>query len=320
MAWKRLEDPRFGLANRISDAISALEWREPDSLVDVRRSQEFLLACDFAGAHSEAHYEAFAFLLGAIAQTGPWMQAREEVRYRLLNGRGEMSYKGLNDARRQRALAPFLLAANLFPGNLVVVMVSKKLKRVFDNPGDQVLVPELVVAVRNWNAKSFHRLLLVATIGALLTSGLAASSQDILWVTDQDEIAPNPTKHNHAGHVIHHCLERYAPDLRGLLTFATTEANGDHFLMRDAVAITDSAAGCLVDAFGAPKRGSERGLWVSPASSLTRKAQVILDWFAQRDHTLRRLVICLDESDDGTIDVTAFRPVRVNRGQVFMLR
>jgi hypothetical protein len=320
MAWRRLEDPRFGLANRISDAIAALEWREPGSLVDVRGSQEFLLACDFAGAHSEAQYEAFAFLLGAITQTGPWMQAREEVRDQLLNGRGEMSYKALNDARRQRALAPFLMAANLFPGNLVVVIVSKKLKRLFDNPGDRVLFPELIVAVRNWNMKSFHRLLLVATIGALLTSGLAESSQDLLWVTDQDEIAPNPTKHDHAGHVIHHCLGRYAPDLRGVLTFATTEANVDKFLLRDAVAITDLAAGCLVDAFGASKRGSERALWVSPAASLTRKAQVILDWFAQRDHTLRRLVICLDPSDDGTINLSVFRPVRVNRGQVLLLR
>jgi hypothetical protein len=319
MAWRRLENPRFGLANRISDAIAALEWHEPGSLLDVRESQEFLLACDFAGAHADAQHESFAFLLGAIGQTGPWMEARGEVRDQLLSGRGEMSYKGLNDARRQRALAPFLMAANLFPGNLVVVMVSKKLKRLFDNPGEQVFFPELIVAVRNWNAKSFHRLLLVATLGALLTSGLAASSQDLLWVTDQDEIAPNSTKHDHAGHVIHHCLERYAPDLRGVLTFATTEANVDDFLLRDAVAITDLAAGCLVDAFGASNRGSERALWVSPASALTRKAQVILDWFAQRDHKLRRLVICLNESDDG-IDVSVFRPVRVDRGQVFLLR
>jgi hypothetical protein len=123
------------LANRISDAVAALEWREPGSLVDVRKSQEFLLACDFAGTHAEAQYAAFAFLLAATSETGPWMRAREEVRARLLNGRREMSYKGLNDARRQRALAPFLLAANLFPGNLVVVMVSKKLKRLLTTLG-----------------------------------------------------------------------------------------------------------------------------------------------------------------------------------------
>lgn len=285
MTWQRLKDPRFGLANRISDAIASLEWREPDSLIDVRKSRELVLACDFGGAHAEARYEAFAFLLGAISQAGPWMIQREEVRERLLNGRGEMSYKGLNDARRQRALAPFLITANLFPGNLVVVMVNKRLKRLFDNPGDGVLFPELVSAVRNWNVKSFHRLLLVATLGALLTSGLAGSTQDLLWVTDQDEIAPNPTKHDHAGHVIHHCLSRYAPALRGMLTFAMTEANASNFLLRDAVGIADLAAGCMVDALGACEGGSaERSLWVCPTAALARKARVIVDWFAQREH------------------------------------
>jgi hypothetical protein len=91
MAWKRLKNPRFGLANRISDAIAALEWREPDSLVDVCQSPELLLACDFAGAHTTARYEAFAFLLGPINQAVPWMSQREEVRERFLKGRGEMS-------------------------------------------------------------------------------------------------------------------------------------------------------------------------------------------------------------------------------------
>jgi hypothetical protein len=212
------------------------------------------------------------------------------------------------------------MTANLFPANLVVVMVSKKLKRLFDNPGDGVLFPELIVAVRNWNLKSFHRLLLVATLGALLTSGLVASAQDLLWVTDQDEIAPNPTKHDHAGYVIHHCLSRYAPTLCGLLTFATTEANVSNSLLRDAVAITDLAAGCLVDALCACERAPERSLWVSPTAPLTRKARVILDWFAQREHVLRRVVICLEESLDGGIDVSVFRPIRVSRGQVFLLR
>jgi len=320
MVWKRLADPRFGLANRISDAMSALEWREPDSLFDVRQSPEVVLACDFAGAHAEARYEAFAFLLGATNQAGAWMMQREQVRERLLRGRGEVSYKGLNDMRRQRALAPFLMTANLFPANLVVVMVSKNLKRLFDNPGDQVLFPELIMAVRNWNAKSFHRLLLVASLGALLTSGFMGSAQNLLWVTDQDEIAPNPTKHDHAGHVIHHCLSRYAPALRGLLTFATTEANVDNSLLRDAVGITDLAAGCLVDTFGACERATEGALWVRPTVTLTRKAEVILDWFAQQGHALRRVVICLEASDKGAVDVSVFRPVRASRGQVFLLR
>lgn len=317
--WQRLSDSRFGLANQISDAVAALEWREPNVLVNVRDSRELLVACDFAGSHAEARYEAFGFLVAAISHSGAWMEERLRVRERLLNDRREISYKGLNDRKRQRALAPFLMAANLLPANLIVVMVSKKIGRLFDNPGDRVLFPELIVAVRNWNVKSFQRLLLVATLGAVFTSGFAASTQDLLWVTDQDEIAPNPTKHDHAGHVLHHCLSTYAPTLRGMLTFATTEANISNFLTADAAAIPDLAAGCLVDAFGECNT-TPNGLWVSPTATLSHKARVILDWFAQGGHALRRVVICLDEARAGTVLASAFRPIRSGRGEVFLLR
>ncbi len=316
--WQRLGDVRFGLANRLSNALAELEWRVPDIFLNLHGSTELLVACDFAGSHRDAKYEAFAFLLAAIGQSDSWMAARASVRRRFLQGRGELSYKGLNDGRRQRALAPFLIAANLFPGNLIVVMIDKAITRLFDNPGDQVLLPELIVAVRNWNASSFRRLLLVGTLGAVLVSGLASRSQDLLWVTDEDEIAPNPKKHDDAGHVLHHCLSTYAPTLKGSFTFVTTETNVSNFLTADCVAITDLAAGSLVDAFGGCKPGV--GLWVRPVGSLPFKARVILDWFAQTGHTLRRVVVALDTGPGGTVVASAFRPVRTGRDQVFLLR
>ena len=191
--WRRLGDANFGLANRLSDAFAALEWREPGAFVDVRRSSELLVACDFAGSHCDARYEAFAFLIGAIGHSGAWMEARASVREEFLRDRHEMSYKGLNHGQRQRAPSPILfVAANLFPGNLIVVMVDRAIARLFDDPGAGVLLPELIVAVRDWNAKSFRRLLLVGTLGAVLVSGLMDTSQDVLWVTDEDEIASNP--------------------------------------------------------------------------------------------------------------------------------
>jgi hypothetical protein len=247
------------------------------------------------------------------------MAERMRVREEFLDDR-EMSYKGLNDAKRQRALAPFLNAADLFPGNLFVFMVDKRILRLFDDPGEGVLFPELVVAVRNWNTKSFRRLLLVSTLGAVLVAGLAHPAQGLLWITDQDEIAPNSTKHDHAGFVVHHCLSTYAPTLRGLLTFATTEANVDTFLTADAVSIADLAAGSLVEVFNACPNAANRQLWRRPTASLSLKARVILDWFAQHGHVLRRVVVALDEAPGGRVVASAFRPLRTARDEVFLLR
>ena len=230
-----------------------------------------------------------------------------------------MAYKALNDKQKRKALLSFLCAADLFPGNLFVFVISKKLQTVFDDPGSQRLFPELVAAVRNWKSKSFYRLLLVATLGSVLVSGLSAPSQDLLWVIDQDEIAANPTKHDHAGHVIHHCISTYAPANTGQLTFLTTEADISNRMTEDVVAIADLAAGCMVDAFGIGDQKAPTGLWVRPAATMPLKGEVILDWLAQTDVALHRVVIALDQNSDGSVGVCAFQPLYAD-GRTYILR
>jgi len=131
----------------------------------------------------------------------------------------------------------------------------------------------------------------------------------VLWVSDQDEIAPNPQKHDDAGHVLSHCLETNMPALSGSFGFLTTELNFRDFLTADAVAIADVAAGALVDAFNAS--GSPVQLWARPSGSLPLKTRVILDWFAQARHSLRRIVVSLDPDESGSIGLSVFRPVRL---------
>lgn len=247
------------------------------------------------------------------------MDARSQIREQFLSSGRRMAYKALNDKQRRKALLPFLRAADLFPGNLFVFVISKKLRTLFDDPGSQCLFPELVVAVRNWKRKSFHRLLLVATLGSVLVSGLSAPNQDLLWVVDQDEIAANPTKHDHAGHVIHHCISTYAPTNSGQLTFLTTEANISNRMTEDVVAIADLAAGCIVDAFGICNQKAPTGLWVRPAATMPLKGEVILDWLAQVDAALHRVVIALDQHSDGSVAVRAFQPLHLD-GSTYILR
>jgi len=318
--WTRLDSLRFGLANRISDAIATVEWREPGSIANIRQSSEVLVGCDFAGSHKSANFEAFAFLVGAVAGSGKWMQERQRVREELLSDGRRMAYKHLNDRRRQKALSPFLAAANSYPGSLFVFLVSKKISELFDDPGDQVLFPELIVAERTWKSRPFRRLLLIATLGSILVSGLCDPAQDILWITDEDEIAPNPKQHDHAGHVIHHCISTYAPAHSGLLVFLTTEANVNDLMTEDVVAIPDLAAGALVDAFSSGDRPPCAPLWMSASNDLTLKSKSILSWLAERQQSLRRLVVVLDRSADSTIEVSAFSPFCDDNGLVYLIR
>lgn len=318
--WQRLARPQFGLADRISEAISLIEWRDGRPFTNVRNTRELLIACDFSGSHARADFEAFAFLVGAIGGCGHWMEERSVIRKRFLPDGRRMAYKALNDRRRRRALLPFLQAADLYPGNLFIFVVAKKIANLFDDPGTERLFPELVVAVRNWKKRSFQRLLLVATLGSLLVSGLSESNQDVLWVVDQDEIAANPTKHNHAGHVIHHCISTYAPANTGQLVFLTTEADFINRMIEDVVAIADLAAGSMVDAFGTRDRVQPAGLWVRPSASMPAKGEVILNWLAHPGEALRRVVVVLDQRPDRSVVAWAFQPLLSYDGFAYIQR
>lgn len=309
--WQKLNHPKFALAYQISECIARRQWIDPSIFTDVRHGKEALVACDFSGSHAAANYEAFAFLVGAIGGSAKWMETRSAVRDRFLPNNRRMAYKSLNDAMRLRALPSFLNAANNFPGNLVVFLISKQIHTLFADPGTPGFFPELVVAERGWKKKSFQRLLLVASLGSLLVSCLSAPSQDILWVSDQDEIAANAEKHNHAGHVIHHCISRYAPDHQGLLVFLTTEGDFNTRQLEDIVAVPDLAAGALVDALShcdKLKRSSDERLWVPISSELPSKAHTILQWFSANSFPLKRLVVVLDSVGDA-IQVDTFVPV-----------
>jgi hypothetical protein len=320
MVWTRLDRPRFGLANSISEMIAAMEWREPDSIADVRDSRELLIACDFGGSHKGAKYEAFAFLVGAITGSAAWMKERQRVRQSFLSDGRRMAYKNLNDKKRQQALLPFLEAANMYPGNLFVFLISKEIHQLFDNPGDQKLFPELIEAIQTWRPKPFRRLLLTATLGSILVSCLSSPLQDILWLTDQDEIAPNPNQHDHAGHVIHHCISTYAPANSGVLAFLTTEANIDNCMTEDVVAIPDLAAGSLVDALSYNSNLLSTGLWLPADDDLPPKSKLILWWLADRQQRLRRCVVVADRAPDANVSILAFIPLRGDNGRIFLRR
>jgi hypothetical protein len=207
-----------------------------------------------------------------------------------------MAYKSLGDKLRAKCLIPFLFAANLLPGVLVTFLVDKSIPRLIGDHALPSFFPELVVAERGWNQGAFHRLCLVASFAALLINGLSAETQDILWVCDQDEIAPNPKKHNHAGHVIHHHIGTYSPRNRGTLVFVTTEADLKYRRIEDVVAIPDLAAGTLAEVMSSVRRIGKRcgmDLWIQLPADIPDKARLILEWFGTQGYPLRRVAVVL---------------------------
>lgn len=302
--WRRLNRPIFGLANVISDQIAAKEWEVPGLLTNVRYGSEVLMASDYGGSHKASKYETFGFLVGSTSGAADWDRLRYKVRRSFASDNRRLAYKKLRSDRDIEWLIAFLDMANYFPGVIVTFLVDKSIKPMLGDYGSIRWFPEMVVAERGWNQRAFRKLSLVANMGGLLLAGLTDTSQDMLWVTDQDEIAPNPTKHNHAGHVIHHYISTFAPDKNGFITFATTELDIGERRHEDAVAIPDLVAGALADSMSRVRsEGIEAGslLCVPLPESVPLKTRIVLRWLSAHYFPLRRLVVVLDKDEAGNV-------------------
>lgn len=315
--WRRLNRPVFGLANVISDQIAAKEWEVPGLLTNVRYGPEVLVASDYGGSHKTSSYETFSFLVGSTSGATDWERFRRDVRQYFASDNRRMAYKKLRADRDIEWMIAFLDAANYFPGVIVTFLVEKHLKPIVGDYGSPFWFPEMVVAERGWNQRAFRKLSLVANMGGLLLAGLTEPSQDMLWVTDQDEIAPNPKKHDHAGHILHHYISTLAPEKTGFITFATTELDIGERRHEDAVAISDLAAGALAEAMSRVKTeglSASSLLDVPLPEHLPRKARIVMRWLSSHDYPLRRLGVILGRDERGHITSRVIRFVHQRIG------
>ena len=119
----------------------------------------------------------------------------------------------------------------------------------------------------------------------------------MIWITDQDEIVSNITKHREATAVIGNCLNHLVNHSMGHFRLATTQSDTEKRDLEDLAAIPDLAAGSLADVAsimasrgGFPSKGHLR----RPENGTPKKAIEILRWLADPRHTLKRITICVE--------------------------
>jgi hypothetical protein len=295
--WLALERPELGVINTISDTIYVEEWRNPDLLPSIRSGSSLVIASDYGGEHQSACYRSISLILAEIQSLGYWNDLREETRKKIIKDSRRLSYKQLADARRARALVPFLRAANTIPGLLVTFLIDKRIDSLFCEDSGAPSLTWSIIDRATWSRGSFEKMFRVAHFGALLVAGLSAPGQDLLWITDQDEIVANLQKHHEATSVFAHVMSHYLKHSMGHFRLATTQGDDGSLLLEDLAAIPDLAAGTLteVSTVTASEGGFSGAGIVSPLSSgVSQKAHAILAWLADGPHPLRRLTFCID--------------------------
>jgi hypothetical protein len=264
----------------------------------MRAAGNLLLASDYSGQHPGATHECISVLLTDDRASARWNRERINIRTRFLNDGRRMSFKTLNDRRRAEALDSFLDAANTVRGLLISVVIARKLGSLFVSELGPASVDFSEYAV--WRPKVFERLLRVVHLIGLLLAGLSAPQQNVLWITDEDEIAPNRDRLNQVASIFSTVVSHYLPHSLGHCRIGTTNIDMPDRALEDLVAIPDLAAGALSEVLKRYRAGgpfARDDFLLARPDGITMKGRRMMNWFADATQPLKRFVLVIDRKD-----------------------
>lgn len=297
--WRLLGDREWGLAGLLSENLSVGRKGLSAALASLRQSDNLLVASDYGGSHSGALYDAVSFLVTTRDAVPAFDSARRSVRSGPLGGQRRMSYKTLGDGVRFHSLPGFLDALNSLPGVLVTFAVDKKaVYRVAEPQGQASIIGDLSV----WKSRSFARLTMIAHLAGIVVEGVRSDGQDVLWISDQDEIAPNQEKHAEAARMLGRIISHYCSGPMGRFWFATTQSDLGDLLIEDLAAAPDLAAGCIQEVLAQwhshPESASVARVFMPPGGDFPGKLHPLASWLGA-DGALSKLSVVVDEGSVG---------------------
>lgn len=296
--WWHDDDARLALLNSVSRQLAQYEIADPGSLPNLRNDPALFVATDFGGAHREATYETTGVLLAGSESVWSWLPLQKALRVEHMSDGRRMSYKGLNDRQKQRALPAFLSSANLLNGLLLLVIVDKRLGSMFSNSGrlsrESLDYPRLDL----WPLQRIERVLRATSLVSLLMRGLSRQGQDLTWFLDEDEVVANETRLREFIDVFGSVSSHYIPHLLGHCRIGTTACDNGSREIEDLAALPDLAIGALADVLPELVRGDGLGtsLTTMLPEGLKPKTRTVMSWIATRGAPLRRCVLVLSPS------------------------
>jgi len=265
-----------------------------------------MLGSDYSGDHATSRYRTYCFLVADADSSPEWpARTRRAREAHLTNGR-RMSFKGLNDGQRRRALVPFLEAAEYLAGYVVGIVVSKELDRLSTGANTLALWKSLHGLRANWSPRAFEALARVAHFHALLLRVWSRPGMHVSWITDQDEIVANEDRLDDALDLSARITGLYVPHGLGEFAMNTVAVEPKDQSFEDFVAIPDLAAGMLtevVNQWSSAPMWSEGGTLELAADRLTEKGRIIADWFWHPSGSLRKMSILIDRFDESRFTV-----------------
>jgi hypothetical protein len=287
----------------LSRNVARMERDIPDLLPSLHSATHLMIVTDYAGQHpnKSAKYELYSFLIYDFNAASKWNDERKAVRDHGLGIR-TMSFKGLHDKVKLRALPQFAAAADHIPGVLVTVAVHKAHRSLFRIGQALDMQIDELRPYDHWQRISFEKLLRTVHFVSFFLGALSRDGQVVHWYSDEDDIAPNRSRQDRSrtdelAKVWLTVMPNYVPHRIPQVRIGTERDDEPGKSLSDVLALPDLACGAWCQLFShatARDFGEGSSALKESLGSLTVPALRVLHWFALPGVALRRLLCVID--------------------------
>ena len=253
---------------------------------------------DYGGEHKGSQYYTYSYLFSAWDVLLNFFNEMIRIRteYGLDNPYKEIAYKSLNYGQLQRALPGILKSAEVIPGIIVTVAISKEVQHAMYAPTkeNKAMLKGLLKAVglEKLRPKVAEKALRIAHIGAYFTALLAKSGHNVVWMTDHDDIAFSQPVHSSIVDIFFSAIRHYSPSTvlkkQGYALPLDRDPKTGHDL-KDLLSLADLCAGAISSYFTTDTKDME--------PSVKETTNTILEWLCTQGLSLKNLMIKC-ESDE----------------------
>jgi len=282
--------------------------RTSRSAHDLSQAKTLLLASDYGGEHGGSRYRSYSFVLVDQASYAEWKVGQARWRGLYLPDGRRLSFKGLGDVKKGRALRPFLGHANSLRGLILSLLVDRRLGPIVEmdresERADQISGKSddehaLAVASKRWRADVWNKVLTIATTVGVMLSAFSRPDQHLVWITDDDAIAPNEAGLRDFVTISGYVIGALIPHGLGHLRIGAASVTDDGSrALEDLTALADLASGALAEQFTAYARSGlalSTRLIAPPPSSLSRKTHAIMGWYSESGQRFERHTFVID--------------------------
>jgi len=288
---RRIQNESAGFIKDVSDIIATEGWKNPSIIPDLSKDKTLFVFSDYSQVVGK--YKTYSFLVIGRSGADYFNGARKILRNDFNIGNRRMSYKGLGDKKKFRALPAFLSCAGSMDGVLVTFAVDTQIKHMF---AEQFI--EVWTELSAFKKNIIEDLLRVAHFGTQAIMTVFSDSQSIVWFTDCDAIVANEDYQQLFGKIAEATIRQFMPEEKvNRIVFGLSEIDDGSLEIEDFIAIPDLVAGALCETLDNLNLSNLR---VTPKVVLKRpnvkqKTDIICEWIGKTVCPLKKFGVVFDK-------------------------